>query len=263
MKRQYKAFTLIELLVVIAIIAILAAILFPVFARARENARRSSCMSNMKQLGLGMMQYLQDYDEQYPVNYRNDGYMWSVGEAGVIQTDPSMPGAKFTTVAASASGNFVTWMDLIYPYVKSVQIFACPSSRTATNIAGYGYNGGFGHGIHIYRNNNDTIQGVAIGMAAVQRPAEVFLLVEYQREFNTIANPLDIGNLARHADPAENALAAPHLDGANIAFADGHTKWINRSRLRSPGTSGGSGCNPASPVASNSWCSPDWNPFIS
>ena len=64
-------FTLIELLVVIAIIAILAAILFPVFARARENARRSSCQSNMKQIGLGFMQYTQDYDEQYPANRYN------------------------------------------------------------------------------------------------------------------------------------------------------------------------------------------------
>ena len=65
-KRSHLGFTLIELLVVIAIIAILAAILFPVFARARENARRASCMSNLKQIGLGLMQYTQDYDEKYP-----------------------------------------------------------------------------------------------------------------------------------------------------------------------------------------------------
>src|SRR5687768_5924591 len=62
-----KGFTLIELLVVIAIIAILAAILFPVFARARENARRSSCQSNLKQIGLGFAQYTQDYDEKMPI----------------------------------------------------------------------------------------------------------------------------------------------------------------------------------------------------
>ena len=91
MKSNRKTgFTLIELLVVIAIIAILAAILFPVFARARENARRSSCMSNMKQIGLGVMQYLQDYDERYMPEHDE-------------------------------------WVDAVQPYIKSTQIFRCPS----------------------------------------------------------------------------------------------------------------------------------------
>src|SRR6218665_2214986 len=71
-KMKRHGFTLIELLVVIAIIAILAAILFPVFARARENARRSACQSNLKQIGLGIMQYTQDYDERYPIRYYNN-----------------------------------------------------------------------------------------------------------------------------------------------------------------------------------------------
>src|SRR3954469_14896504 len=96
---RYKGFTLIELLVVIAIIAILAAILFPVFGRARENARRSSCQSNMKQLGLGFMQYAQDYDERFPV-----------GEIYVSLN------------AAFGNG----WSGDIYPYVKSSQIYKCP-----------------------------------------------------------------------------------------------------------------------------------------
>jgi len=95
---RQSAFTLIELLVVIAIIAMLAAILFPVFGRARENARRSSCQSNLKQIGLGLMQYTQDYDERFPVGLPNaDGYQG------------------------------VGWGGATYPYIKSSQIFLCPS----------------------------------------------------------------------------------------------------------------------------------------
>ena len=103
-----SAFTLIELLVVIAIIAILAAILFPVFARARENARRSSCQSNLKQIGLGIMQYTQDYDERLP------GRIMDSAVAGEVNS----------------------WRRVIYPYVKSTQIFACPSNPDNSLPAG-------------------------------------------------------------------------------------------------------------------------------
>ncbi len=97
-----SAFTLIELLVVIAIIAILAAILFPAFARARENARKTSCMSNMKQMGLGIIQYAQDYDEKYP-----QGYFYK-DNAGDTQ-------------------GYVQWSGSVRPYLKSDQLFVCPS----------------------------------------------------------------------------------------------------------------------------------------
>src|SRR3712207_2017034 len=100
-----RGFTLIELLVVIAIIAILAAILFPVFGRARENARRSACQSNMKQIGLGILQYVQDYDGRFPY---------------VRQLTPNPVS---------------NWGKSIYPYVKSTQVFICPSNteiKTAT-----------------------------------------------------------------------------------------------------------------------------------
>ena len=98
-----RGFTLIELLVVIAIIAILAAILFPVFGRARENARRSSCQSNLKQIGLGVLQYVQDYDEKYPSRYM--------------------------------ANEIMSWRRNIYPYVKSTQVFACPSNRSNDGLA--------------------------------------------------------------------------------------------------------------------------------
>src|SRR5476649_306557 len=99
-RESNRAFTLIELLVVIAIIAILAAILFPVFARARENARRASCLSNLKQSGLGFQQYIQDYDSKFP--------------------------ATGSTSSASDA-----WVMSLQPYLKSFQIFQCPSEITS------------------------------------------------------------------------------------------------------------------------------------
>ena len=101
-------FTLIELLVVIAIIAILAAILFPVFARARDKARQASCMSNLKQIGLALMQYAQDYDESHPG-------VWF----GPVSKQPWSQPSDATT--------FYKWMDAVYPYVKNEQVFHCPS----------------------------------------------------------------------------------------------------------------------------------------
>jgi len=108
------AFTLIELLVVISIIAILAAILFPVFARARENARRSSCQSNEKQIGLGILQYIQDYDERWP----------SKELGGSVPNGPA---------ENNSPPNGLVWCEQIYPYVKSTQIFKCPSNTGAGN----------------------------------------------------------------------------------------------------------------------------------
>lgn len=107
-----KGFTLIELLVVIAIIAILAAILFPVFAQAREKARQTSCLSNVKQIGLGIQMYVQDYDEYVPRNAYAD--------------PPRVPeGAHFTNCSSPR------WMDVIQPYVKNTQLHNCPSDPFA------------------------------------------------------------------------------------------------------------------------------------
>ena len=117
--KNSSAFTLIELLVVIAIIAILAAILFPVFGRARENARRSSCQSNMKQIGLGVEQYKQDYDNTFPMAY-------------------------FYVNGTSSGAGYVQWTGAIQPYVKSTQLFVCPSDANGgvspTNCTGTGCN---------------------------------------------------------------------------------------------------------------------------
>ncbi len=134
-----KGFTLIELLVVIAIIAILAAILFPVFARARENARRSSCQSNMKQIGLGIIQYVQDYDEKFPNSSDTNNRV--------------------------GNNIIATWDLQIQPYVKSVQLLTCPSDTSTPTID---LGAPFGQVKRSYSVAN-YINGVA--MASVQAPS--------------------------------------------------------------------------------------------
>lgn len=114
-RRFHKAFTLIELLVVIAIIAILAAILFPVFAQARAKARQASCLSNLKQQGLAILQYVQDYDElmpqgkiKYPGDWNSQGYVW--------------------TVPSTSAVSGTVWANAIQPYLKNYQVYFCPST---------------------------------------------------------------------------------------------------------------------------------------
>src|SRR5579862_8326471 len=110
-----RGFTLIELLVVIAIIAILAAILFPVFARAREQARRTSCLSNMKQIGTALFMYAQDYDETLPERYGN-----CCG-----------PSTFYDYETYNGVGYERTWKNMLYPYIKNLQVFQCPSNNAA------------------------------------------------------------------------------------------------------------------------------------
>jgi prepilin-type N-terminal cleavage/methylation domain-containing protein/prepilin-type processing-associated H-X9-DG protein len=122
-QRKASGFTLIELLVVIAVIAILAAILFPVFARVRENARRSSCQSNLKQIGLAVAQYLNDYDSTYPLLH---------GDYTTDSNQYSTTAGQFFDVNFNNGSNFYSqsWMDLLQPYAKSTQVFGCPSAIT-------------------------------------------------------------------------------------------------------------------------------------
>src|SRR5438132_10932901 len=109
--RKRRGFTLIELLVVIAIIAILAAILFPVFAQARDRARMTTCISNMRQLGNAFMMYTQDYDETFPyIRFHGNG--------------------------ATKGLSTITWKNAIRPYVKSLDVFACPSNPFSRTVPG-------------------------------------------------------------------------------------------------------------------------------
>jgi len=191
--KNILGFTLIELLVVIAIIAILAAILFPVFGRARENARRSSCQSNLKQIGLGVIQYTQDYDEKFPIH--NQG---------------SFP-----------QGFFV----LIQPYIKSTQLYQCPSDtyEAGTNPANdrytdYAYNVAMGAESGVVRS---------LSIAAMTQPTLTVMVTD---EYKGLGDSWSSGCGAASRCNAGLAtfratVAQRHLEGQNVMFADGHVKW--------------------------------------
>lgn len=206
-----SAFTLIELLVVIAIIAILAAILFPVFAQARESARMSSCLSNMKQLGLSWNMYAQDYDEVYPLS-RSVGYPDnSRGDCGVWPEQVMDTGTKK-----------LTWKDETQPYIKNKQIYRCPSNPNNDVQAE-----GTDREMKIsYGTNGVVMWGWApLRMATLNRPAETVMLLE------STWSCADLGDWVARID---NPPACQWGQGFNLhrgtkgimnwAFFDGHSK---------------------------------------
>jgi prepilin-type N-terminal cleavage/methylation domain-containing protein/prepilin-type processing-associated H-X9-DG protein len=253
LQKKRTGFTLIELLVVIAIIAILASILFPVFARARENARRSSCLNNVKQIGLGIMQYTQDYDERYPPSL-----VGAHGGPYASQSTPGTPGMKFWI--DGPGNNYISWMDMIFPYVKSVQIFVCPSQPDSAGLTGrferaasYGYSGA----ISGYDSNQygGGAVGRGISMAAVTRPAEVGMVLDALDTYNNQNLPYGfVNNTSAEMLPR----IAPHFEGPNVLYADGHAKWIKRTNLVGNYTVyAGYGSDPNSMYAN-----PFWNPYL-
>ncbi len=173
---KHKAFTLVEAIVVVVILAIAALVLFPILARPRENIHRQTCPSNLKQLALGVKQYIQDYDEKYP-----------------LTTD---------------------WGETAQPYLKSWQIFQCPSDKTgnASKTTDYFFNARLSG---IEEGKLDWISiTILMGDGAGDSPPSYHL-----------------SQLPDAWRKDENSPAWRHLDGANYAFADGHVKWLRAEKI--------------------------------
>jgi prepilin-type N-terminal cleavage/methylation domain-containing protein/prepilin-type processing-associated H-X9-DG protein len=204
-RTMQRGFTLIELLVVIAIIAILAAILFPVFARARENARRASCQSNLKQIGLAALQYSQDHDER-TLDY---------GDLG------------FSNPSNSA------WPQIIQPYLKSTQVFTCPSGGNPFDGSWPAYKFyGFDYGITLYAGEYRR------ALAEFKKPTETIWMTDSVWAISKPTNRDPVTDM-----PSSNWGGAiwygagqedwgqvkyRHLETANFLFLDGHVKAMRK-----------------------------------
>jgi len=242
-------FTLIELLVVIAIIAILAAILFPVFSRAREKARQSSCGSNLRQIQLAIAQYTQDYDERHPSTWFTANGQWN-----------DWPGGY-------------QWQEAVLPYVKNQQLFVCPSASNLVYVpdptpdqadnpwpftnyprGGYAGNEAYWDGF--------CAQGIPANhpfgfrsLAAIAEPAGTFMIWDalpvgetpisgnfgegwanggdQPQTYDSNANP------PRLVSPNRQVIAGRHTEGANFGYVDGHMKWNALSKLLTKSTVNG------------------------
>jgi prepilin-type N-terminal cleavage/methylation domain-containing protein len=226
--KQRHAFTLIELLVVIAIIAILAAILFPVFARAREQARRTSCLSNMKQIGLALFMYAQDYDETLPERYGCNNI-------------PGVCGGDYETIAGI--GYVRTWKSMLVPYIKSRDVFKCPSNDAAkhgtlvTSTIGFGENLNYPAGYLMWLPDFTSAPIFLNGgsypqtLAGLTYPAQELIVIESHYGWP------DIGPYLSYCEPSGPACDGNSFPGAsswgsghakkgsNIIYLDSHAKY--------------------------------------
>ena len=212
-----RGFTLIELLVVIAIIAILAAILFPVFARAREKARQTSCLSNLKQTGLALMMYAQDYDERF---FRST---WAQSRED------------------DGAGAHGFWANCLYPYINNYQVFICPSFQRSGSLS---YNT-WSFPVRPSYGWNTRLADRAL--AELRAPSDTAAIAD-------CSHPVLAGNVGRiaWANSPDAILHPPgdsspedymtdqysrHSSGENIVFTDGHAKWMASQAIYSRGDS--------------------------
>jgi len=203
-----KGFTLIELLVVIAIIAILAAILFPVFARAREKARQASCQSNVKQLALGILMYASDYDELLP-------YCCVPTARAFSQNMDRLPWWRPANVAVTD----IRYKGLVEPYIKNRELWGCPSSR---------------RGVDSYATPRQLLEGS--GGCRGQMPSNILYPAQHillgdgvgSRGYCGPNRPTNCAGRWGRGDGSQGHFDGYrlHNDGTNMAFVDGHAKWL-------------------------------------
>jgi prepilin-type N-terminal cleavage/methylation domain-containing protein/prepilin-type processing-associated H-X9-DG protein len=243
---RHRGFTLIELLVVVAIIAILTAILLPVFEQAQESAKKASCQTNLKQMGTAFQMYIQDYDSTFPP-WRTIVPSMTPPVGNIVPWNgqsPIYPGTMF-------------WHELIFPYVKNVDVYTCPSAEQAMarfneygRAGGYGYNGG-----HLMEPiagrsmpSTNPLNWYPIGESRIAEPADMIMLTDSTDRAQTSSNigwedttegyywvhpPVDprwnyfwqwwrfVSN--RHG-PGDFAGGGP-----NVLFVDGHVKFYRRN----------------------------------
>ncbi|MBC7287955.1 MAG: DUF1559 domain-containing protein [Armatimonadetes bacterium] len=215
-----RGFTLIELLVVIAIIAILAAILFPVFARAREKARQASCQSNLKQIALAELMYCQDYDERsHPPTGGGTGYNYMGGGncGGCFQRYE----ANWNNVCAGPGRNYAP----LAPYIKNTQVWYCPS-QGGTDFRSYGWGrGGENRKLSQFVHPALTVMFADAGGRGTNHGDIAWITTNWQDANTDRDCCTNMSNPGPHGH--RHWISCIHNGGANIAFWDGHVKWLS------------------------------------